>query len=337
MEAPPVELSELARLLAEEPNSFGFFQAVRVLERLSPARAPVGEFGDPSAEVVRFAANPAYSFPASEIHELRTDGDGPARMVVNFLGLTGPQGVLPLHYSQLVAERARVRDTALRDFLDLFHHRVLSLFYRAWAKQQPGTSPFGAHLLDLLGLGTAGLGERLSLPPERLLVYAGLLGPMGRSAVALEELIADVFGVPAEVEQFVGGWYPLDDAAQCAVGEELDGSTQLGLGAVVGDAVWDPQARVRIRLGPLSASRYEEFLPTGRAFRELEALAGFFVGGQFDLELQLVLARDDVPACELGDEAFPPLGWGTWLHTRPLARDPDDVVFTLQPGTDPWA
>jgi type VI secretion system protein ImpH len=337
MEAAPVELAALKRLLAEEPTAFEFFQAVRTLERLSPERAPVGGFGDPGTEAVRFAVNTAYGFPASEIQSLQPDGDGPTRMVVNFLGLTGPQGVLPLHYSQLVAERTRARDAALRDFLDLFHHRILSLFYRAWAKQQVSSGPMETHLLDLLGLGTGGLEERLPMPADALLAYTGLLGPQGRSAVALEELIEGYFQVPVVVEQFVGGWYPLEEEAQCAVGEEQDASTQLGFGALVGDEIWDPQARIRLRIGPLPASRYQEFLPSGRAFPELRTLTEFFVGGQFDVELQLTLARDDVPLCELGDENFPPLGWGTWLRTGPLSRDPDDVVFTLQHGMDPWA
>jgi type VI secretion system protein ImpH len=335
MEAAPVELAELARLLETEPTSFGFFQAVRVLERLAPGRDPVGGFGDPDEEVVRFAANPSISFPPSEIDSLTTGEDEQARMVVNFLGLTGPQGVLPLHYSQLVAERTRARDTALRDFLDLFHHRILSLFYRAWIRHHGDANPLSGHLLDLLGLGTDHLTERLSLPHEQLLDHVGLLGPQGRSAVALEEVIESFFDVPARVEQFVGGWYPIERETQCSLGEELDASSQLGLGAVVGDEIWDPQARVRIRIGPLARARYDEFLPSGRAFRQLEALTDFFVGGHFDFELQLVLARDEVPTAVLGSDEPPPLGWATWLHTRPLPRDPDEVVFTFhQQGSE---
>jgi type VI secretion system protein ImpH len=329
MEAAPVELAELARLLQDEPTSFGFFQAVRVLERLAPERDPVGGFGDPAGEVARFAANPSTSFPPGEIASLTAGEDQPTRMVVNFLGLTGPQGVLPLHYSQLVAERTRARDTALRDFLDLFHHRILSLFYRAWMRHQADSNPLSDHLLDLLGLGTGHLTERLSLPYEQLLDQVGLLGPQGRSAVALEEVIESFFDVPARVEQFVGGWYPIERDTQCSLGEELDASAQLGLGAVVGDEIWDPQARVRIRIGPLTRARYDDFLPSGGAFRQLEALTDFFVGGHFDFELQLVLARDEVPTAVLGSDEPPPLGWATWLHTRPLPRDPDEVVFTF--------
>lgn len=336
METASVELDRLARLLAEEPTAFEFFQAVRVLSRLAPERSAVGEFSDPADEVVRFAVNPSFAFPPSEIHALDESDGGPPKLTVNFFGLTGPQGVLPLHYSQQTAERARARDTALRDFLDLFNHRAIALFFRAWAKYRPWPSEsvddrIAHHLLDLIGLGTAGLAERLVAPTSSLIPYAGLLGTAPRPAVALEALIEDYFDVPVEVHQFVGGWYPLVPGTQCEVGED-DPSAQLGLGTVVGDEIWDPQARIRIRIGPLPRRRYDEFLPTGSAYPVLQGLAEFFGGGQYDFEVQLVLGRDDVPPCVLGadDGAAPPLGWCTWLRTVPLERDPDDMVLTLQ-------
>jgi type VI secretion system protein ImpH len=336
METTSVELARLARLLAEEPTAFDFFQAVRVLHRLAPERSAVGEFSDPADEVVRFAANPSYGFPPSEIHALEDGSEGQRKLTVNFFGLTGPQGVLPLHYSRLAAERARVRDTALRDFLDLFNHRAIALLFRAWAKYRPWPSEpaddrIAHHLLDLIGLGTAGLAERLAAPTSSLVPYAGLMGPAPRPAVALEALIEDYFDVPVEVDQFVGGWYPLVPGTQCEIGED-EPSAQLGVGAVVGDEIWDPQARIRIRIGPLTRRRYDEFLPTGPAYPVLRGLTEFFGGGQYDFEVQLVLDRADVPDCVLGadDGTAPPLGWCTWLRTGPLDRDPDDMILTLQ-------
>ena len=129
VEDTPVEPGALWEELSEDAPSFDFFQAVRLLERLRPDRAPVGGFGDPGAEVVSFAAHRGLSFPASEIQVLEAGQDGgPARMTVNFMGLTGPTGVLPYHYTQLLIERGRAGDDGLGDFLDLFHHRIVSLF-----------------------------------------------------------------------------------------------------------------------------------------------------------------------------------------------------------------
>lgn len=338
VEESRVRLGALEEALEREPFSFEFFQAVRLLHRLHPDRTPVGRYGNPDDEAVRFGATPATAFPASEVQAIESNGDGPPRLLVNFLGLTGPQGVLPLEYSELLADRVRQRDDALRDFLDMFNHRIVSLFFRAWERShaQGGDSTAGEdrtshHLLDLVGMGTPGLAEQLGLPPAALPFYVGLLALPTRPALALELLLQDYFGVPVEVEQFVGGWYPIDEASQCALGDETTASSQLGFGAVAGDEIWDLQARVRVRIGPLSRARYDTFLPTGRAYRELRALTHFFTGEQVDVEVQLVLARDEVPPVELGaaPQQATPLGWCTWLRSRPFTRDASDTILTL--------
>jgi type VI secretion system protein ImpH len=337
METVALGQPELKAQLTEDPTSFEFFQAVRVLERLYPGRGPVGMFHHPSEEVARFTVNPDTAFPASEIQTLGLDDAKPARMGVNFMGLTGPEGVLPYCYSLLVSERIRERDTTLRDFLDIFHHRIISLFYRAWEKYRFAVSyerdqqdRLTQHLKDLVGLGEPGLQNRLGVRDDALLFYAGLLGPQQRSAAALEQMVEDYFGVPAEVEQFVGGWYPLSASTECTLGDERDASEQLGWGAVAGEEVWDPQARVRLRLGPLTRRQYDEFLPFGSAYGALRTLTRFFCGEQFDFEVQLVLARDEVPPSILGgDDPGSPLGWCTWMRSQPFSRNADDTILTL--------
>lgn len=335
---------KLAGPLLDRPYTFDFFRAVQLLEQLRPERAPVGEFAEPDDEVVRFKTSTSVSFPASAIQAFE-DGsaDGPAEMTVNFLGLTGPQGVLPLDYSLYVVKRERARDHALKDFLGLFEHRLISLFYRAWAKSRadvarsaagdegsvagPGRDWLTSQLSSIVGMSTAGLAKQLSVSVESLLYYAGLLAVPSRPAAALEQMLGDYFDVPCEVEQFVGAWYPLTVSAQTALGEELG---SLGRGAVAGDEVWDQQGRVRVRIGPLTRRRYDEFLPGGASHDALRALTRFFGNDQFDFEIQLVLARDEAPPCRLDADAAPlPLAWATWLSTVPLERDPDDALFTL--------
>jgi type VI secretion system protein ImpH len=327
--------AEIERLLREQPHSFGFFQAVRQLERLYPDKTPVGGFGDPAAEVVRFGVLPTLAFPASEIQELELNETGPSMMRVNFMGLTGPQGVLPHVYTLLAQERLRSRDSALVDFLDLFHHRLLSLFYQAWRKyrftlasEEGVRDALHDHLLDLIGLGSDVSRGRMPMPDEALAYRAGLLVPQARSAGALQQLIEDYFDVPVEVEQFVGAWYTLSEPDRCAIGDEND-AARLG-GAVVGEEVWDAQARIRVRLGPLGRSRYDAFLPGGTAHRELAGLVGFFCHAQFEVELQLVLKADEVPGLRLGDDAAMPLGWSTWIRSAPGVRDGDETLLLLE-------
>ena len=334
-----LERSELARLLESEPHRFDFFQAVRLLERIAPERRPVGRFVKPATEAARFGARPALAFPASEIQSIERRDDGPPFVEVNFMGLDGPLGVLPYAYTEAILERVRQKDTALRDFLDLFNHRIISLFYQAWEKyrftvayERGELDRFSHCLLDLIGLGTDGLQNRQDVADDSLIYYSGLFGLNTRSAAAFEQIVTDYFDVPVSVEQFVGAWEPLDAANQCRVGEVDDASEQLGLGVVVGDEIWDQQSRVRLRVGPLTLEKYASFLPGGNAWKELRAIARFFTRDEFVVEAQLVLRREDVPACELGTESdpAPQLGWSTWIKSAPLGRDPDETIMQVE-------
>jgi type VI secretion system protein ImpH len=329
---------EVEGLLRGTPYEFEFFQLVRLMEKLRPAAEPVGTFADPSKEVVRFTANPAVSFPASQIQRVDWAPDKQPSVTINFMGLNGPSGVLPLYYSELINERLRAKDSAPRAFLDIFNHRIVSLFYQAWEKyrfpiayERGERDRFTHHLLDLLGLGTPGLEDRQDIPDESLLYYAGLLSLQPRSAAALEQILEDYFEVPVEVEQFVGAWHALDPETQCRFDKANSYSEQLGFGAVVGDEIWDQQSGVRIRLGPLSFDRYLDFLPEGIAHKPIRALTRFFGGDGVDFELQLILKREETPRCELGEDgtAAPRLGWTSWAASKPLGRDPADTVLPL--------
>ncbi|MFN7924118.1 MAG: type VI secretion system baseplate subunit TssG [Bryobacteraceae bacterium] len=334
---------EVISLLTREPYSFRFFRAMWLLERMEYdakrkeyERKPVGEFAEPKDEVARIRANVTLEFPASEIQALDASGDR-TEITVNFMGLVGPMGVLPHHYTTLIEERRRVQDHALGDFLDIFNHRYVSLFYRAWLKYRfpvrygsEGRDKFAGYLMSMIGLGTRQLDRRQSVDDESLIYYTGLLAPIPRSAEALGRVLGDYFRVPVEVVQFVGAWHALDLDYQCDFDEEETPSICLGMGAVVGDAIWDHQSRVRLRLGPLSRKQYEEFLPGRKGHRRLRDLTRFFSGDQFDYEAQLILRRDDVPGCPLGDGSVQ-LGWTTWIKTKPVfPRHAEDTVLLFE-------
>ncbi len=332
-----VERWPIAEMLDREPYRFEFFQAVRLLSRMASSRQVIGRFSNPRDEVARFGAHAKVSFPASQIQSLERREEAPAEMRVNFMGLTGPLGVLPLAYSELVLDRLRNKDTAFRDFLDLFNHRIISLFYQAWEKyrffvpyERGERDRLSQHILALLGLGTPGLQDRQEVADDSLLFYSGLLGMHARSATGLRQLLSDYFGVPVEIEQFVGAWYPVDADAQCSVGEGNGDSERLGFGVVVGDEIWDQQARVRIRLGPLAMEQYLDFLPGGEAHRQVQSLTKFFAGGEYDIEIQLVLRREDVPPVELmSGDGGAKLGWTSWVKSAAFTRDPGETVLEL--------
>jgi type VI secretion system protein ImpH len=337
-EDTPVDRWPIAETLDREPYRFEFFQAVRLLTQMAPNRQVIGRFGNPSEEVLRFGAHAKVAFPASAIQTLERHDGAPSEMRVNFMGLTGPLGLLPLAYSELVLERLRSRDTALRDFLDLFNHRMISLFYQAWEKyrffvpyERGERDRFSQHVLALLGLRTAGLQDRQGVPDDALLFYSGLLSAHSRSVTGMRQLLADYFGVPVEIDQFVGAWYPVEPDSQCSLGEGNGLSEQLGFGAVVGDEIWDQQSRIRIRFGPLRLAQYKDFLPGGEAHRHVQALTSFFAGEEYDVEIQLVLRREEVPPCDLGAESDsgPQLGWTTWVKSAAFTRDPGETILEL--------
>jgi type VI secretion system protein ImpH len=329
---------EVAKELREEPWNFQFFQAVRLLERLQTG-LPVGRFGNPEQEAVRFEVNPALDFPPSEIHSLDWDPGQQPRMSVNFFGLSGSLGSLPIPYTEYIIERGRARDNTLQDFLDIFHHRFISLFYSAWEKyrfpvafERDGQDRFTRYLLDFIGLGTSGLRNRLSIRDDAMVYYTGLLALQPRSALALRQVLSDYFGVPVEVQQFIGAWYPLSKANQSRVGEDRPYCEQVALGAVAGDEVWDRQGRARVVLGPLMLEQYLDFLPCGTAYGPLNEMVQFFSRRAFDFELQLILRREETPRVLLddGEASGPMLGWTTWMKSAPMTRDPGETVLLLQ-------
>lgn len=335
----------LEDILLERPWDFDFFQAVRLLGLMYPERRLIARLNQPLDDIVRFHAHLSMFFPPSSIRDLQPDkrDDGPLHMTVAFMGLTGPQGILPSHYTEYLIARGYVKDHSAAAFFDLFNHRLVSLFYLAWEKHnfpivhereeklKTGPRWFTQYLYDLIGMGTTGMRGRLGVPDSSLLLYAGLLAQQPHSAAALEGMLRDYFGVPVGIQQFVGKWFALADDTLAFLN---DGGlhNQLGFGAVAGDLVWNQQARFRIRVGPLSWERFNSFLPGGPALEELSALARHFVNQTMEFEVQLVLRAEEVPWCwvETGTES-PRLGLSSWLKTEEFRRDAGDLVMTVSP------
>lgn len=336
--APPVGGPDhpVSERLRNQPQHFGFFQAVRLLGRLAPDRISVGQDGPPGRETVRFRTRATLEFPPSEIHDLRFDSDDPDRppqMTVAFGGTTGPLGVLPVPYTELLIERVRYKDLALWEFLDLFNHRFVSLFFRAWRKyrfplsyEAGGQDPFTDGLYALIGLGTEGLKDRQSVPDEALLFYAGLIAQRPHSSSALRSMLGNYFGVPVEILQFVGQWIDLEPGDQSRLGARNSG---LGTDFVLGGRVWNNQSRFRVRLGPLGFRQFLLFLPNGSAFRPLNDLLRFLVGIEYDFDVQPVLRKEEIPECQLRSDAAPPpmLGWTSWLKSAPSPENASQLIL----------
>jgi type VI secretion system protein ImpH len=366
LDVPGSDLRQLAALRARGPFrsgsweealfmrgfEFDFFQAVRLLARLFAHRKPVGSTARPYEEFVRFGqlggapdvreARLSMAFPASAVHaiERAPDAIDPVRMIVAFFGLTGTQGVLPLCYTEWMVARRAARDNTLAAFFDLFHHRLISLFYRAWEKHSVTVSyelaavrgqrpdPFTRYLFDLIGMGTEGLRGRMRIQDEALLLYAGLVSQHPLSATSLRGILRDYFSLPVAIDQNVGDWYPIEDPDLCYLAPE-SARNQLGVAAFAGDAIWNQQSLFRIRLGPLPLGRFLEFLPDFPSMAKLVELTTWLVGKAMAFEVQVLLRAEDVPYPRLTDdgEDAPRLGWIGWLKTTEFEAPASDAIF----------
>jgi type VI secretion system protein ImpH len=333
----------LEQALFNRSSEFEFFQAVRLLAKVLPKRKQVGSAAQPGDETVRFVTRISLSFPPSTVEEISRPDDTAesVRMVIAFMGLAGLQGVLPLYYTERILERIVAKDKTIAAFFDLFNHRFISLFYRAWEKHRPTVlyesathnsnqcDLFTHSLFDLIGMGTGSLRGRMSIDDEGLLLYAGLIAQRPHSVIALRGILRDFFRVPIEIDQCLGGWHELADQDRCYLAPALERS-QLGEGAFLGEEVWDQQARFRIQVGPVGLERFRNFLPGQRELEELVELTKYFVGAAYIFDVQVALLAPEVPYCRLGDEGqdAPRLGWMGWLKTEEFHAPAADSVFT---------
>jgi type VI secretion system protein ImpH len=329
----------VAELLFQRPYEFDFFQAVRLLGLCHPNRQLLSRYGGTLFELVRFRALLSLNFPPSSIYAIE-DGD-PIQMTVAFMGLTGPQGALPAHYTELLIARLFEKDTAAKAFFDLFNHRFVALFYQAWAKHNLAASyererltevghGLTNYLYDLIGMGNQSLRGRLKVRDEALLLYAGLIGQRPHSASALRGMLEDYFQVRVEIRQFVGKWVPLAESDLSYLSPE-GLHNRLGFGAIAGEQVWNQQAGFVLQLGPVTYERFLHFLPGGAAFAELVSLVRYFVGQAIDFSAQLVLMAKEVPWCRLSDDADSPrLGWSSWLKTDEFLHDAHDTLLAAE-------
>lgn len=314
--------------LTETPRRFSFFQAVRLLELEAKDRTPVGGDHDPRGEAVRFHSGVHLAFPEAEIQSLRYDEDKCAHLEVGFFGLTGPLGALPEGYSDLVQRALRRKRPELRDFLDIFNHRLISLFYRAWAKYRPAPSleraraegrpdPVSELVAALAGLGGDALRARMAVPDSLALHHAGHLSRRIRPAAVVEDLLSAALGLPVRVEQFRGAWCALPPEEQTILPgpSHPDGQfCRLGMDMVAGDRAWEVTGGIRLHVGPLGLDDVLGLLPGTAGAERLTDMVALTAGLPMDFDLCLLLRAEEVPPLRLGgDQDGPRLGWTTWL------------------------
>lgn len=350
----PVPFRAPVEQLIGEPHGFGFFQAVRLLDRwLGQGQAPgVG------LQKLQFHNSVSLSFPASEIESMHVSWRDPQAVQLPdnvdkidltpaCMGLLGVTGALPLFYTEWLGQvEQRGRDPSARAFLDVFSHRSVVLFYQAWRKHRLALQyesdrqrAFLPQVLALAGIGLKGLRQRLEpqhggVSDEGLAYFAGALQQRTLPVAQLQRLLQRYLGVPVAVEPFVGRWYRIPDEGRTHLGVGLgQGGGVLGRSAVVGERIWQRNLRMRLTLGPLDHARFRRFLPGGPGERALRHWLGLLLGPSIEFEVRLRLRQDDVKPVALSTvraDSLGLLGWDTFLMTRAANADRDDVRYDIQ-------
>jgi type VI secretion system protein ImpH len=318
--------------LFEEGHRFSFLQAVRLMEKMSPEnRTAPAEGTDPEQEAVHFRHAVRLDFPPSDVELVRRGDEGPAEMVVNVLGLAGAHGPLPPAVSELIVERSFRGDTAFRDFLDIFNHRLISLLYRARKKYRPALdtkAPEDGRVANVvnafLGLATPHLLGQMAFPDRALLPYAGLIVDQQRSAVGLIRMLEAYFEIKVAIAQFAGQWNVIDQDDLTRIGKS--GANQvLGRGAVLAYRLWDQEATFELQVGPLTLEQFFEFLPFGRSYAPLVAAVRFYVREELGFSVRLQIQAREVPQLKIGLAHRAYLGWTTWLREQPFTSNDAQV------------
>lgn len=330
--APPHAL-EFYDALRAAPYAFDFFQALRRIDALNRDKPRLGEAARLADDPVRLGQTPSLIFAPSTLASFEPAAEGrPARLSSYFFGVFGPSGALPLHITEYARDRIRNSgDLTFSRFVDVFHHRMLSLFYRAWAASQPAVSfdrqradRFAAYVGSLFGLGLPSLRDRDAMPDLAKLHFSGRLANQTRNAEGLRAIIGDYFKLPVEIEQFIGDWVSLPRNSLCLLGHTPETGT-LGSTASIGERIHVYHHKFRILFGPIGFADYARLLPGGKSLSRLVPIVRNYVGDEFSWDVNLILLKDEVPALKLGQAGL--LGWTTWLGTRRSECDAGELLL----------
>jgi type VI secretion system protein ImpH len=317
----------------KNPTGLSFFQAARRVECAAPNKPRIGYATRSADDSIQFCQEPSLCFAPATLQrfEQPKQREKP-RLMVNFLGLLGPHGPMPFHITEYIHDRELNHDDhTLARFLDIFNHRMISLFYRAWAchrqavsHDRPKEDRFSDYIGSLFGIGHDSFRNRDEVPDMAKLHFSGHLACQTRHAEGLRAILEKFFGIKIAIKEFIGQWITFPEQYRCRLGRSPDTAT-MGVNAVVGSRTWDCQQKFRIIMGPMNLKDYERMLPGGKSFARLKAWVRNYVGDELGWEVQLVLKAGEVPAVRLGETGR--LGWTTWLQNRPFEKDSTDLIL----------
>ena len=304
---------------------FDFFRLMTLLE--AREGQPLGTMSSPKRERFRLAQEISLNFPPSAVASANyRAADDRIAVVIRCLGILGANGALPTVLSEHIERRVRSkRDKTLYSFINLFQHRLFTLFYRAWALNQRcvdhGWGDEGRHRnynAALVGVGDRHQEVPGRIEPRAFMYHSGTFGGFTANRDALIAFLQDYFEVPFQLREFVGNWLviPADERAQLG---RVRQTTTLGVNMVLGERIWNANLRFRLHIGPVDHDDFLRFLPNHASFYKLKDSLRKYVGDHYDCALSMTLRAESVPSVSLGQKSF--LGWNTWLGKRQQTSD----------------
>lgn len=332
----PSPLSQLLEGMQSEAYRYDFYQALRLLEKQLPNQAQFGKSKRLRDEPVRLIQKPTLRFAPAALSECKPKQQAEIwELAVEFFGMFGPNGPLPLHLTEYARDRIhQEKDPTFAAFVNVFHHRLLTLFYRAWADAQPTVhfdrpdqDRYAQYVGSFVGIGFFSLLENDSLPDSAKWYYGGLMSAHSRHAEGLRQIVSEFFEVPAQIEEFIGQWVEIPEGYRFKLGEDPDSAT-LGVSCTLGSHAWDCQQKFRLRIGPLTREQFERLLPGSPSHERMLDLIRNYVGDSLQFEIQWILRRDETPSWVLGENR---LGLSMWLEADALVADADDLCLLAEP------
>ena len=318
-----------------EPYKYDFYQFMRLIECMYPDKQRFGYSVKPSDDAIRIGQLPSMQFAPGALARFEMNADYPAVLKVFFFGLFGPNGPLPIHLTEFARHRMNIaRDPTFAEFADLFHHRLLSLFYRAWADKEPTTQldrphndRFSIYVGSLLGIAERSQQQRDCVCDHTKFHFAAHLGCQTKHADGLIAVLRSYFQVPIAMEEFVGEWLTIPKDGLCCLNADQQ-TGQLGVSATIGLHSWQCMHKFRLIAGPLDLQQFESFLPNGEKITAFSDLVKNYIGFEFKWDLNLILKKEEVPAARLGKYGW--LGWNSWLSARSRNDDAKDMFIDLE-------
>lgn len=323
--------TSVVKRLLKHPYEFSFLQAVRLFQKLLPGKSEIGATLSPSEDPIIFSSRYTYSLPSSDIYRVHVMDEKPT-IEVNFWNIAGPHGSLPAPISEKVIERNREGDFALKEFLDIFNHRLLCVYYRVAQKYSmvlsPRTitqTPAGQMMCALAGV-EAERDRYESLSTSALMQYAGILWQRPRSAAGLEQILSDYFHVPVNIEQFVGSWVDINRRQRSFIGIKRGRNHKLGRSTFLGKRFWQSGHHFVVHIGPLTTEQFHAFVPTGKGYVEMSDMIKFYAPVELSFQLKMTLKEGET-LVGVGFDNQPKenrLGW-----TAVLSKTPEEYSVTI--------